>query len=64
MIAIIYKSFTLSDNFFYKKIEIAVPNIADLQVPTITAQAKRIFSEERSIRLREIFLHFLSTGNP
>lgn len=29
---------TLSDNFFYKKIEIAVPNIADLQVPTITAQ--------------------------
>lgn len=29
---------TISDNFFYKKIEIAVPNIADLQVPTITAQ--------------------------
>ena len=29
---------TYSDNFFYKKIEIAVPNIADLQVPTITAQ--------------------------
>ena len=29
---------TLSDNFFYKKIEIAVPNIADLQVPMITAQ--------------------------
>lgn len=29
---------TLSDNFFYKKIEIAVPNIADLQVPSITAQ--------------------------
>ena len=29
---------TLSDNFFYKKIDIAVPNIADLQVPTITAQ--------------------------
>lgn len=29
---------TLSDNFFYKKIEIAVPNIADLQVPSITAE--------------------------
>lgn len=29
---------TLSDNFFYKKIEIAVPNIADLQVPAITAR--------------------------
>ena len=29
---------TLSDNFFYKKIEIAVPNIADLQIPTITAE--------------------------
>lgn len=29
---------TYSDNFFYKKIEIAVPNIADLQVPAITAQ--------------------------
>ena len=29
---------TRSDNFFYKKIEIAVPNIADLQVPTITAE--------------------------
>ena len=29
---------TLSDNFFYKKIEVAVPNLADLQVPTITAQ--------------------------
>lgn len=28
---------TYSDNFFYKKIEIAVPNIADLQVPSITA---------------------------
>lgn len=29
---------TLSDNFFYKKIEIAVPNIADLQVPVIVAE--------------------------
>jgi subtilase family serine protease len=29
---------TYSDNFFYKKIEIAVPNIADLQVPAVTAQ--------------------------
>ena len=29
---------TLSDNFFYKKIEIAVPNIADLQIPSITAE--------------------------
>lgn len=29
---------TLSDNFFYKKIEIAVPNIADLQVPVISAR--------------------------
>ncbi|WP_455587457.1 CARDB domain-containing protein [Bacteroides sp.] len=28
---------TLSDNFFYKKIEIAVPDLADLQVTDITA---------------------------
>ena len=32
------ETMTLSDNFFYKKIEIAVANVADLQVPTITAQ--------------------------
>lgn len=29
---------TRSDNFFYKKIEIADPSIADLQVPVITAE--------------------------
>lgn len=29
---------TYSDNFFYKKIDIAVPLMADLQVPNITAQ--------------------------
>ena len=28
---------TLSDNFFYKKINIAVPNLADLQIPQITS---------------------------
>ena len=28
---------TLSDNFFYKKINIAVPNLADLQIPSITS---------------------------
>lgn len=28
---------TSSDNFFYKKIDIAVPDLADLQVPAITA---------------------------
>lgn len=30
---------TLSDNFFYKKIEIAVPDLADLQVPKIRVVA-------------------------
>lgn len=29
---------TYSDNFFYKKIEISVPKLADLQVPSITAE--------------------------
>lgn len=29
---------TYSDNFFYKKIEISVPPLADLQVPSITAE--------------------------
>ena len=28
---------TLSDNFFYKKINIAVPNLADLQIPGISS---------------------------
>ena len=28
---------TLSDNFFYKKINIAVPNLADLHIPSITS---------------------------
>ncbi len=28
---------TLSDNFFYKKINIAVPDLADLQIPSITS---------------------------
>ena len=28
---------TYSDNFFYKKIEIAVPDLADLQIPSITS---------------------------
>lgn len=28
---------TLSDNFFYKKINIAVPKLADLQIPSITS---------------------------
>ena len=28
---------TISDNFFYKKINIAVPNLADLQIPSITS---------------------------
>lgn len=32
------ESKTHSDNFFYKKIEIAVPNLADLQIPSITAE--------------------------
>lgn len=28
---------TLSDNFFYKKITIAVPDLADLQIPSVTS---------------------------
>ena len=32
-----YENATYSDNFFYKKIDIAVPRLADLQVPSITS---------------------------
>lgn len=32
-----YETASYSDNFFYKKIEIAVPNLADLQIPEITS---------------------------
>ena len=32
-----YENANYSDNFFYKKIDIAVPHLADLQVPSITS---------------------------